>query len=192
MFPIRPKGYIKSLSPCHHHSLFLLTLWLSAEEWKLFHFSKEEDESRLKDNERLCIPFIFYSQLSAATFKWIDLCIYFFGEQIKGRGYDAYHHLRSHHLSLRTLPLFPLSLKNEARNCCDVLRNCFLKTMLQNCCAISLYRRIRAGNSITAALDLFTTHTLKKVCGEGKKNVPVSWTVKKAMKRELPAILSEK
>lgn len=60
-----------------------------------------------------------------------------------------------------TLPLFPLSLKNEARNCCDVLRNCFLKTMLQDCCAISLYRRIRAGNSITAAVDLSKTHTLK-------------------------------
>lgn len=64
--------------------------------------------------------------------------------------------------------------------------------MLQNCCAISLYRRIRAGNSITVALDLFKTHTLKKVCGEGKKNVPVSLTVKRVMKRELPAILSEK
>lgn len=90
--------------------------------------------------------------------------------------------------------LYPLSLslKNEARNCCDVLRNCFLKTMLQNCCAISLYRRIRAGNSITAALDLSKTHTLKKVCREGKKNVPESWIVKEAMKRELPAILSEK
>lgn len=59
MFPIRPKGYsfIKSLSACHRHSQpeFLLKLWLTAKEQKLFHFSKEEDESRLKDNERLCL-----------------------------------------------------------------------------------------------------------------------------------------
>lgn len=103
-------------------------------------------------------------------------------------------HLRSHHLSA---PLrFPLSLlffcplvKNEARNCCDVLRNCFLKTMLRNCCAISLYQRIPAGNSITAAADSSKTHMLKRYAA-GKKNAP--WIVEVATKRECAAILSEK
>lgn len=63
--------------------------------------------------------------------------------------------------------------------------------MLQNCCVISLYQRNQAGNSITVAVDLSKMHMLKR-CAAGKKNVPVSWIVEVAMKRELPAILSEK
>ncbi len=98
----------------------------------------------------------------------IDRLVY-----IQGRGYDSYAVTSGAIISQPTsdslsLPFFCPVVKNEAKNCCDVLRNCFLKTMLRKCCAISLYQRIRAANSITAAMDLSKTHMLKR-CAAGKK-----------------------
>lgn len=130
---------------------------------------KEEDESRLKDNERLRLIHSYSAHNSPQPQTNGQICEYIFLEQIKRRGYDACHHLSTplrFPLSLSlSLPFFCPVVKNETRNCCDVLRNCFLKTMLQNCCAISLYQRIQPVNSIKAAVDLFKTHMLKRRIG---------------------------
>lgn len=105
-------------------------------------------------------------------------------KQKKGKGYGVQCPPGHHHTFFNAAVRLPLSLwlslfsislslflfcshvKNEAWNCCDGLRNCFLETMLLNSWALSFLSMDWAGNSL-----VIQCVCLKHIHLEGEKNL---------------------